>query len=247
MGSEPLDSDLLPQAVMPLPLPPQPAETITVCSFNIQFVGHFKDKNNSALAAILKDFDVVVVQELVAPPLAGTFPDGDAYKPDAEAKAFFDEMVAHGFQFKLSEEDTGTGDAIHNNGPATEWWVVFYKLDRVMMVTDWPNGFLADDRSNHPDYERVPYAFAFRTLDATMDMVLISVHLQPGSGSASRLRRKHELTAISNWIAAQPGTEKDYIILGDMNIEDRFELAALMPPGFVSLNDQCEPERAEAI
>ena len=36
-------------------------------------------------------------------------------------------MSEYGFDYVLSEEDTGTGDVIHKASSATEWWVVFYK------------------------------------------------------------------------------------------------------------------------
>jgi hypothetical protein len=57
---------------------PKPLESIRVASFNIQFVGHFKKKRNDILAAILKDYDLVFVQELVAPPTDIQF-GGDTY------------------------------------------------------------------------------------------------------------------------------------------------------------------------
>jgi endonuclease/exonuclease/phosphatase family metal-dependent hydrolase len=216
-------------------------DDLKICSFNIQFLGHFKDKENRALADILKDYDIVVVQELVAPPIKGTYPDGEIYLADTEAELFFKAMENLGFTYKLSEEDTGTNDEIHKKTSATEWWVAFYDPNSVEDVNDLPSGFLADDRSNHPCYERVPYAFGFRTCDEKTDFVLISVHLKPGSSSNDKARRKHELTAIFDWVNQNDGTEKDYIILGDMNIEDPDELASVTPEGYLSLNDECLP------
>jgi endonuclease/exonuclease/phosphatase family metal-dependent hydrolase len=244
----------------PLPLPPPPAATppdvpaaqhITICSFNIQFLGQFRSRENGMLADLLAGYDVVVVQELVAPPYPGTFPDGTPYTPDGEAAKFFDEMKSRGFEHALSEEDTGTGDRIHLNSSATEWWVTFYKPSRVKPAGGTiPRGFLTQDRSNHPDYERVPYAFAFRSvppLRETVDFVLISVHLQPDSGPAARARRKHELASIAAWISAREAEslERDYIVLGDMNIENAAELADATPAPFMSLNDECRPTNSQ--
>lgn len=48
------------------------ASQLDVVSFNIQFLGHFKDRDNTALAALLTPFDIAVIQELVAPPFEGT-------------------------------------------------------------------------------------------------------------------------------------------------------------------------------
>lgn len=214
-------------------------DTLKLCTFNIQFLGHFKKRDNGALANILKDYDIITIQELVSPPYEGTFPDSTPYIPDPESKNFFEAMENHGFTYWLSEEDTGTNDEIHMNTSATEWWVTFYRENIVEPATDLPNGFLADDRSNHPDYERVPYAFAFRTKDNRMDFVLISVHLQPGGSAEETKRREHEISSIQFWIAGNNQIEQDFIILGDMNIEDSTELAAVLPEGYFSLNDEC--------
>lgn len=215
------------------------ADTLEICSFNIQFLGSFKKRDDVALADILKPYDIVVVQELVAPPYAGVYPDGESYKGDVEAAEFFDAMQSHGFSYVFSEEDTGTGDDIHKNSTSTEWFVTFYKPNMVTTASDLPGGFLADDRSNNPDYERVPYAFPFRSSNGALDFVLISVHLQPGDSPDERERRAHELASIANWIDANDASEKDFIILGDMNIYNAEELTAVTPVGYLSLNDEC--------
>ncbi len=217
-------------------LKPKPS-SLKICSFNIQFLGSSKRRKNEALAGVVKSCDVVTVQELVAPPYAGTFPDGNPFNPDKESAQFFKAMENLGYSFVLSEEDTGTGEKNHKNSSATEWWVVFYRPGKVQMAGDLPHGFLADDRTDHPDYERVPYAFAFRSTDKRTDFVLISVHLMPGKKGSER--RKQELNAIAAWVKSRKGTERDYVILGDMNIEDKEELAEATPAGFKSLNEEC--------
>lgn len=214
-------------------------KTIRICSFNVQFLGNSATRDNIALASILKDYDIVVIQELLSPPYAGKFPNGEPFKPNPKSAKFFDAMRNLGFQYILSEEDTGTGDKIHSNSSSTEWWVTFYKSNMVKQANDLPSGFLAEDRSNNNDYERVPYAFAFRTMDEKMDFVLISVHLQPDSSKADKARRKHELSSIASWIDNHDKKEKDFIILGDMNIENEAELKDATPVGFLSLNDEC--------
>lgn len=215
-------------------------ESLAICSFNIQFLGNSARRDHAALALILRDCDVVVVQELLAPPVDGQFPDGSVFRPVGRAAAFFTAMAALGFEYELSPEDTGTKDKNHNNGTATEWWVAFYKPDQVSIADDLPTEFLAEDRTNHEHYERVPYAFAFRTPDGNLDFVLISVHLKPDGGKKDKARRKEELKAIADWIDQHDEQEKDFIILGDMNIEDLDELRETTPAGFRSLNDQCE-------
>lgn len=220
--------------------------SVSTCSFNIQFVGHFLAKREEPMAAIVGECDVVVVQELVAPPMDGAFPDGEAFEADPQARELFEAMAGAGFDFLLSEEDTGTNDEIHLNGPQTEWFVAFFDPDRLEPADDLPSGFLADDRSNHPDFERVPHAFAFRTTDDLVDFVLVSVHLMPGNGPAARARRAEEMAAIARWIDDNDDDgEQDFIIVGDMNLQNRQELADITPPGFLSLNNQFLPTNTQ--
>jgi len=219
---------------------PPATSQISICSFNIKFVGHYKDKQNEALAAILKNFDIVLIQELVAPPIDGIYPDNNPYSADKEAKAFVEAMSTHGFEFLISNEDTGTNDQIHSKTSSTEWFILFYKPDAITEGTDIKSQFIAGNRANHDDYERVPYAFSLKTIDGKMDFVLISVHLDSGNDSESRERRKTELNAIAEWVDANDdGVEKDFIILGDMNIYTASELQNIIPDGFISLNDEC--------
>ena len=156
----------------------QNENSLKICYFNIRFLGQSADRYNEGLASILKDFDMVIVQELIAPPTAWVYPSGEVYPGDPEAKAFFDEMEKHGFSYDLSPEDTGPGEENHDMTSATEWFVVFYK-DTVELAYDLPWGFIADDLSAHPVYRRVPYAHAFRTKDDKLDFVIINVHLYP--------------------------------------------------------------------
>ncbi len=107
-------------AFLGTPRSPAAAGTLKICSFNVQFLGSSDRRRNSTLAKLLKDYDIAVIQELVAPPFAGTFPDGTDFKPDPEAGAFFGAMKSLGFDYVLSEEDTGTRPEIHNNGSGTD-------------------------------------------------------------------------------------------------------------------------------
>ncbi|MDA1017289.1 MAG: hypothetical protein O3A00_22880 [Planctomycetota bacterium] len=127
-----------PGSIATATLQPSAADSgkLTVCSFNIQFLGNSNKRDNRSLAESVAPYDIVVVQELVSPPYAGHYPDGKPVKPDAQSTAFFDDMAQLGFRFILSEEDTGAGEANHRNGSSTEWWVAFYKPGKVQPAAD---------------------------------------------------------------------------------------------------------------
>jgi hypothetical protein len=213
--------------------------SISICTFNIQFLGSSRKRDDRALTEILRSYDIVVIQEMVSPPLNGSFPDGSKYTADPESRHFVDLMLENGFRYILSEEDTGPGKRIHSNGTGTEWFISFYKPSSVIFAPDLPHGFLETDRSNNGDFDRVPYAFPFRMVNGKNDFVFISVHLHPGSGLKNMETRRHELASIDQWIRKNNQSEKDFIILGDMNIQNSDELIKIIPAGMTSLNDEC--------
>ncbi|MEK6556651.1 MAG: endonuclease/exonuclease/phosphatase family protein, partial [Bdellovibrionota bacterium] len=231
---------------------------LQICSFNIQFLGLSNSRDSVALANYIKNqnCDLIVVQELIAPPdlnkLTTTFTDfsdrkpffldGTPYRADTASSSFFGAMAAVGYtDFWLSEEDTGTSKKNKSNGSNTEWWVVFYRADKVKPAEPLQNisGFLDVKLAANPTFDRVPYSFAFQTLDEKFDFVLINVHLHPGPAPRDRDRRLKELRGIYSWIdeAKKISNERDFIIIGDMNIEHSMELSTvLLDTPFVSLN-----------
>ena len=214
-------------------------DTLNICSFNIQFLGHFKDRNNEFLAEVLSPFDIVVIQEMVAPPVNGVYPNGLAYKQDLESASFLKEMTKRGFQYWLSEEDTGPARN-HLASTASEWWISFYRPDKVIPDSSRAYGFLSKIRAANPTFERVPYAFPFSSSDGSSNFTLISAHLRPGDGSEDFLKRSQEINGVVDWIQKQTETNKDFYLLGDCNIYVEKELKPFHEKGFSSLNDKCQ-------
>jgi exonuclease III len=214
-------------------------DTLSICSFNIQFLGHFQTRENAILAEIVKDNDIVVVQEMVAAPIAGVYPDGTAYQKDKESAAFVDEMKKRGFSYWMSNEDTGPTKN-HTPTPASEWWIVFYKSKTVQ--PDSVNrfyGFISDPKIKNTTFQRVPYAFPFKAVNGKSNFTLISVHLQPGDSSDEKLVRQRELKGLFDWVSSQTEKNKDYYVLGDCNIYKQDEFISYNEKGFWSLNEKC--------
>ncbi len=277
---------------------------IWVCSFNIQFLGFTKERDNIGLAQLLKDegCDIVVVEELVAPPseqylgrsalnnfpifprdaydllnlkskkyLAApqnlrVFPPGpefgttqealdamlfnpgivrfDPIIPEPKATEFFDAMASVGFiDFILSDEDTGP-QKHHSNTTASEWWLAFFNSKKLEIAKDLPYGFLDRYRAGSDKFDRVPFAFPFRSKNKRLDFVLIPVHL--AAEAKKVLDRQKELRAIDEWIADHSKQEHDFIVLGDTNIQKKAELARILSRAdaknkWRSLNEDCDP------
>lgn len=210
-------------------------DTLDICSFNIQFLGHFKERNDQLLADLLKDYDIVVVQEMVAPPIDGNYPDGSPFKKDPESASFVEEMSKKGFSYWLSSEDTGPRKN-HTPTTASEWWIAFYRPQTVEPDSARCHGFISHPLVNNPHFERVPYAFPFRSKDKKTNFTLVSVHLQPGNGSEDRLRRKGEIKELLEWSTSQWESNKDFFVLGDCNIYDQNEMLPFQSTGVHTLN-----------
>lgn len=210
-------------------------DTLDICSFNIQFLGHFKERNDQLLADLLQDYDIVVVQEMVAPPIDGNYPDGSPFKKDHESASFVEEMSKNGFSYWLSSEDTGPSKN-HTPTTASEWWIAFYRPQTVEPDSARYHGFISHPLVNNPHFERVPYAFPFRSKDKKTNFTLVSVHLQPGNGSEDRLRRKGEIKELLEWSTSQWESNKDFFVLGDCNIYDQNEMLPFQSTGVHTLN-----------
>jgi len=213
------------------------ANYLTVCSFNIKWLGQFKERDNVALADLLAPYDIVVVQELIAPPALK--PTDGAFRQ--RAAAFFKEMGRHGFSYHLAESGTGNNATAtaDTNTNANDWWVTFFRADRVVPANDLPHGFIDSPVVQNPVFDRVPYALGLRSVDGHCDFVLLSVHLH--ADKKGEQRRANELGRLATWIHTQTTNqaEKDFIVLGDMNLQNRNEYLRALPSGFASLNDAC--------
>ncbi|WP_345987754.1 hypothetical protein WCX18_10965 [Sulfurimonas sp. HSL1-2] len=214
---------------------------VNASTFNVKWIGYSSSRDNEGIAKLMSEGhrDVVFIQEVVSPPtdINITGEPGWAISGDAESAAFFDAMQQQGYDYALSEEDTGTGDSIHSNSASTEWFVAFYKQDKLTLID---KGYLAEDRSNNDDYERVPYYFTFKDKSG-MDFTVISTHLNPGSSNADTDRRYHELSSIVSWVFKQAsmGSERDFIIVGDMNVYDCDVLDRRVDALFSRANREC--------
>jgi endonuclease/exonuclease/phosphatase family metal-dependent hydrolase len=214
-------------------------DTLTICSFNIQFLGHFQSKENVLLSEILKDYDIVVVQELVAPPIDGAYKDGVTYKKDLESAAFAEAMSTKGFSYWLSDEDSGPSGN-RTASTASEWWIVFYKNDKVRPDSTRAYGFVSSPLAGNPHLDRVPFVFPFKSVKGNSTFTFIPVHLRPGDKTADRERRQTELNTLFNWVSSQTETNKDFYVLGDFNIFKNTEFTAFEAQDFKSLNADCQ-------
>ena len=220
---------------------PTPAGYLGICSFNIKWLGHFKARDNNALAGVLRPCDAVVIQEMVAPPWDVTLADGaGTLKANDRSAAFVSAMKAVGFDgVWLSDEDTGPKRS-RTNTPAAEWFILFFRTSQLTAAPDLPHGFIDQPLAQNAIFDRVPYAFALRAVAKgqgghAIDFVIIDVHLHVTNNSKepianAKVRRLGEFSAIAAWIEAKrrESGEQNFFVAGDTNIEDAAEVAGII-------------------
>lgn len=213
---------------------------LEICSWNIQWLGNYTKKDNNSIADYLSKYDIVVIQELVATPFTITCSDGTIMKEDKQASEFFASMKKQGFNYSISNEDTGSPKSgkPHSNGSSTEFFAVFYKENKVAIDSSLANEYIDSTLFRNPIFTRVPHAFSFSTNEGN-DFTLISVHLT--ADDSEQEKRKTELEGIYTWIERNDSVEKDFIILGDFNLKDKIEHDNVLCNGCSSLNYSCEP------
>jgi len=207
---------------------------LRACSFNIKFIGQGQDKQHQPLVDLMKDYDLVLVQELVSAPIDFTF-NGQELLSTPQAREFFSLMTVEGFQYALSNEKTGP-EKNRNKSSLSEYFVAFYKPG-VLRYDPGRSGFIDAPLVFHGTFDRVPWKFHFATTDGTLDFTVTSVHLKQGESPTAAAGRSAEIDLIAQLVATDP--ERDQLIVGDMNIEDLNELQDAMPPGYSSLNAAC--------
>ena len=209
-------------------------------SFNIKWLGHYKDKENVQLAQFLAPYDLIAVQELVDPPFEGVYEDGIAYVQDQESLQFFKAMEQEGFSYWISNGDSGK-EKNHIVGPTDEWSVVFYKATKLIPDSSRFYGFVDTPLVLNPVFDRVPYVFPFCSVDRKSTFSVVNLHLTQGAGAAAIQQRQKQFQHLMTWVKSQKERNQDFLLMGDCNVYRSEELFVVHQHGYKSLNSALKP------
>ena len=171
---------------------PSGNETVNLVTWNLLNFGKSKDDEEMAfIADVLRDYDVVALQEI------NTGPDG------AQAVARLDaELDRRGSQWDYVVSDPTTGQ-----GP--ERYAYLWKPSRVRLLGPaWLEAALADD------IDREPYLARFETRRGSQQMLVASLHAVP------RAKRPADEVALLDELHRLYGPDH-LLILGDFNLSQK--------------------------
>lgn len=163
------------------------------------------------IAAILKRFDVIAVQEV-----------------KANIRALRDTMKVLGDHWSMILTDVTKGSSGNGERMAYLFDTRRVNLSGLACELVVPQESLTGDISNdamQTQFARTPYAVSFKSCEKTF--ILVTLHILYGKKSEDRIR---ELKAIAKWLSEWAGDINAYhqnlITLGDFNIDARGDLLA---------------------
>lgn len=241
-GAAPQITTALPEAPEPPDCPVPPPEAMNgpglrIASFTVDNLGVYSSRQNRALACLLGSYDLVAIHDLAVPPYPGSYADGEPYRPDPASAGFFDAMRQLGFAYAIGPEDTGPGQKNKLTSGVNAWPAVFYKPAVLQPAGDRPSGYIEPDRSANPSYDFVPFALPLRTADGRFDFLLVTAKLAEKPERANR--RRDELWALTQWIAAHGGGERDVLLLADTSFASCGERDGALPAGWSAIDGGC--------
>jgi endonuclease/exonuclease/phosphatase family metal-dependent hydrolase len=172
-------------------------DKIRIATFNIQNFGHSKagkPEVMQVLAAIIRKYDVVAVQEV-------------SDVTEQAPHKLLDEINADGSAYALLlSERTGKQPDDHSS---QEQYAFFYNT-RTLRARD--AGALYPDDA-HDYFQREPYVAGFERNGGTFRFVLVTIHTMPERAFAEIASLKE----VVGWVRTQYPGENDFILLGDFN------------------------------
>lgn len=190
------DQGLFNQFINPGGPEPSTSETIKVAAFNIQIFGKTKrEKTNvmNTLVEIIREFDVVLVQEL-------------RDSSETTAPIFLDAINAQDgpdYAFIRSKR--------LGRSTSKEAYAYFYNTETVEYLNG--SAFVYDDSGDI--FEREPYVASFRANG--FDFTLIGIHTKPDDA----YNEIGNLTVVFDYVFGL-GIERDIIALGDFNADGSY-------------------------
>jgi len=206
------------------------AQSFDIATFNIQNFGQSKLAKTDVvdtLAAIVRQFDIVAVQEI-------------SDVSNQTAGAFLQVVNAHGAHYKLSCSER-TGVQPDDRKSAEQY--AFYYDSRTVSLTD---AALFPDVND--DFQREPYIASFTRKADSLTLVVCTIHTAP----AQAVEEIAALAKVAKWIPTRFRNAQRLIFCGDFNAscsyaspEALHELTIHKPPYYWVVPDDADTNLAK--
>ena len=187
-------------------------QTITLATFNIQNLGRDKPDQPKLAAEIIKQFDVVAIQEVMN--------YGGGTK-GLEAINKIVEELGDGWASVACTEPNGTESAASGALHTFEFYAFIYNTAKVQLVGaarlwDEAANPVSDLTDQERQFDREPFIASFKAVNGNLDFTVISLHAAAPSKSwrDDEIRR---LKHVYETVQAEDPNQNDVFLLGDFN------------------------------
>ncbi|RLA92232.1 MAG: hypothetical protein DRG69_09155, partial [Deltaproteobacteria bacterium] len=197
---------------------PTPPNQIRIGTFNIEKLGRSNPYQAKNAAVILKNYDLIAVQEVMN---YGSSKENPYGKKGIEALEKIVEYLGKDYTYVVSFPPKGTYKAEKNKAFSTfEYYAFIYNKSKLQLI----KAYLWDEEV-HPlkelenqerQFDREPFIASFSTKEGKLDFTIISVHV----ASPKQKHRPAEIKRLSfvyNTIQEENPYQNDVILLGDFN------------------------------
>jgi len=201
---------------------PSESNQIRLGTFNIEKLGKVNDYQAKNVAKVLKNYDIVVIQEVMN---TGTSRTSSIGKDGIEALKRIVSYLGDDWDCIVSPEPNGTASAKRSGAFNTfEYYAFLYRKSKIEPI---PNSAHLWDEQRNPikglwdqerQFDREPFIASFKTKNGNLDFTLITIH---AAAPAARWRRDEikRLAMVYQAVQDSDPNQNDVFLMGDFNTD----------------------------
>lgn len=193
---------------------------IRIGTFNIEKLGKENEYQAKNAAEILKNYDIVAIQEVMNTGASKTSPLG---KDGIEALRRVVSYLGEDWDYVISPEPNGTASAKRSKAFNTfEYYAFLYRKSKIELISN--SAHLWDEEKNpikglkdqERQFDREPFIASFRAKNGNLDFTIITIHAAaPGKGwRKDEIKR---LAVVYDTVQESDPSQNDVFLMGDFN------------------------------
>lgn len=201
-------------------LEPSVANQIRLGTFNIEKLGKENEYQAKNAAEILKNFDIVAIQEVMNTGASKTSSIGNE---GIEALKRIISYLGDDWDYIISLEANGTASATRSKAFNTfEYYAFIYRKSRLELIKD--SAYLWNEAENPMpklkdqarQFDREPFIASFKAKNGNLDFTIITIHV---AAPAARWRKDEikRLAIVYKTIQDSDINQNDVFLIGDFN------------------------------
>ena len=193
---------------------------IRLGTFNIEKLGKENEHQAKNAAEILKNFDIVAIQEVMNTGASKTMPIGNAGIEALKTIVF---CLGDDWDYVISPEPNGTASAKRSKAFNTfEYYAFIYRKSKLELIKD--SAYLWNESGNpmlglkdqERQFDREPFIASFKARNGNLDFTLITIH---AAAPAARWRKDEikRLAIVYANVQNSDPNQNDVFLMGDFN------------------------------